>query len=215
MCVYMHTHVGESEQLARHQHRQAAAATRSKGPERIAPFTFDHQLPRRALIFSLKHVLGFVFIFGRFDHERVSRSLHQEFKLIVVGQLLRPLQPTGAFGLSRNLQLQPGFVLFVHVHVGQRRDEGDGQLCWFRQTVSTTGGDTTRRLSEELPRAPRREPRAPGRSPFTFSLAELLALAAVNASSPVRGTLQLYNTSVCLEPSSTISTSCRPATDFQ
>lgn len=46
-------------------------------------------------------------------------------------------------------------------------------------------------------------------SPFTLRLAEHLALAAVNMTSPVWGTLQLYKTRVCLAPSSTISTSCR------
>lgn len=53
------------------------------------------------------------------------------------------------------------------------------------------------------------------RSPFTLRLAEHLALAAVNATSPVWGNLQLYKTRVCLAPSSTISTSCRKPDKLQ
>lgn len=45
--------------------------------------------------------------------------------------------------------------------------------------------------------------------PLTFRLAEHLALAAAYATSPVMDTLQLYRISVCLPPSSMMSTSCQ------
>ncbi len=44
--------------------------------------------------------------------------------------------------------------------------------------------------------------------PLTFRFAEHLALAAAYATSPVMDTLQLYRISVCLPPSSMMSTSC-------